>query len=81
VKKSESLQRNYRFYSFNTGHSALSAIQKSKAGKAYPTHIIREGETMYQIAQTYAIKTEKLYLLNQMPFSEGAKTGRVLKLR
>jgi hypothetical protein len=36
---------------------------------------------MYQIAQQYAIKTEKLYLLNNKPFSEGAKTGEVLQLR
>lgn len=81
-------EKNLRAYNEITESTPLKPgtqlylqYKKSKAGKAYPTHIIREGETMYQIAQTYAIKTEKLYLLNQMPFSEGAKTGRVLKLR
>ncbi len=81
-------EKNLRAYNEITGYAPLTPgtqlylqYKKNKAGKAYPTHIIREGETMYQIAQTYAIKTEKLYLLNRMPFSEGAKTGQVLKLR
>lgn len=65
----------------NAGTQVYLQFKRNKGGKSYATHVVREGETMYQIAQQYAIKTEKLYILNNKPFSEGAKIGEVLQLR
>ena len=81
-------EKNLRAYNevkattnLNPGTQVYLQNKRNKSGKSYTTHVVREGETMYQIAQQYAIKTEKLYLLNNKPFSEGAKTGEVLQLR
>ncbi len=81
-------EKNLRAYNevkattnLNPGNQVYLQNKRNKSGKSYTTHVVREGETMYQIAQQYAIKTEKLYLLNNKPFSEGAKTGEVLQLR
>lgn len=65
----------------NAGTQVYLQGKRNKAGKEYTSHVVVEGETMYQIAQMYAIKTEKLYLLNQKPFDEGAQVGEVLRLR
>lgn len=55
--------------------------KKKKASKEFSTHIVSQGETMYNIAQKYAIKLEKLYKLNRMPFTQSARVGQELKLR
>lgn len=55
--------------------------KKNKASRKNLTHTVEIGETMYGISQLYAIKIEKLYLLNSMPFDQGAKLGQILKLR
>jgi len=55
--------------------------KKNKASRKNLTHKIEIGETMYGISQHYAIKLEKLYLLNSMSFDQGAKLGKILKLR
>lgn len=58
-------------------------IQRKKrhAAIGINNHVIKSGETMYSISQTYAIRLEKLYQLNNMPYTESARTGKVLKLR
>lgn len=55
--------------------------KKNKASKEFTTHVVAEGETMYNIAQKYAIILEKLYSMNQIPFNQTAKVGQELKLR
>jgi len=55
--------------------------KKNKASKNHPIHVVQEGESMHSIAQEYGIKTEKLYKLNHLPYTEGARVGQVLKLR
>lgn len=65
----------------NAGTLVYLQGKRNKAGKEYQSHLVVEGETMYQIAQQYAIKTEKLYLLNNKPYEEGAQVGEVLRLR
>lgn len=58
-------------------------IQRKKrhAAIGITNHVIKTGETMYSISQTYAIRLEKLYQLNNMPYTEPARIGKVLKLR
>lgn len=55
--------------------------KKSKAARGNEVHVVKSGETMYSISQSYGIKLEKLYLLNKMPFNMGPGVGQVLKLR
>jgi len=55
--------------------------KKNKAPKECQTHRVLPGESMYSISQDYGVKVVKLYKLNKMSFTQGAKLGQVLKLR
>lgn len=63
------------------GNRVFITIKKNKAEKGYPTHRILAGESMRSISQDYAVKVTELYILNNMPFEDGAKLGQVLQLR
>lgn len=82
---SEKKLREYNEVDYNyvlrPGTQLYIQRKKSKAARGNELHVIKQGETMYSISQTYAIKLEKLYILNQMPYTEGARVGKVLKLR
>lgn len=65
----------------NVGAVVYLKHKKNKASKEFSIHSVQEGETMYNIAQKYAIKLEKLYTLNQIPFTQSATVGQQLKLR
>ncbi len=52
---------------------------KAEAGKN--THVVKEGETMYDISQKYAIKLEKLYRNNLLAEGTEPETGTELLLR
>ena len=55
--------------------------KKSRAFWGYTAHVVREGETMYSIAQNYGIRLIALYKMNKMPFTAGAQVGQIIKLR
>lgn len=55
--------------------------KKNKSSKEFTNHIIQPGENLYRISQKYAIKLQKLYDLNRIPYNKGASVGMVLKLR
>lgn len=65
----------------NSGTRVFLAMKKEKAPQDCETHIAQMGESMHSIAQDYGIKIESIYKLNRIPFSEGVKPGKVLKLR
>jgi len=65
----------------NPGSRVYIYPKKKNASREFSSHTIHAGESMYIISQHYAIKLEKLYQLNKMSYSAGAKTGQVLKLR
>lgn len=52
---------------------------KAEAGKN--THMVKEGETIYMISQLYAIKLERLYLMNEMNPGTRPSVGTTLQLR
>lgn len=54
--------------------------KRKHASAEYKTHIVTAGESMYRIAQKYAIRLQSLYDLNDKPYSESAKVGETLKL-
>lgn len=55
--------------------------KKNKASKQFETHTVQSGESLYFISQKYAIKLQKLYDINKLPYSQGATVGMILKLR
>ncbi|MBP6609685.1 MAG: glucosaminidase domain-containing protein [Paludibacter sp.] len=68
-------------YMLKPGMQIYIKRKKSKASYGIESHVIKSGETMYSISQTYAIRLVKLYELNNMLYTETARIGRVLKLR
>ena len=82
---SEARVREYNEIDSNTslsiGIRVFIESKKNKASTESETHVVQDGESMYSIAQDYAIKVESLYLLNKIPFTEGASLGQALKLR
>lgn len=57
--------------------------KKSAADKHYPVHIVQEDETMYQIAQRYAVRLKSLYYYNNMDMKNGEQpiVGQEIYLR
>jgi LysM repeat protein len=82
---SEARLREYNEIDSNTslsiGIRVFIELKKNKASTESETHVVQDGESMYSISQYYGIKVESLYLLNKIPFTEGASLGQVLKLR
>ncbi len=64
-----------------TGQKVYLQPKRKKAGKDYTTHKVQEGETLYFIAQRYAIRTGHLRRRNQFLEGEEPKPGDVLRLR
>lgn len=51
------------------------------AARGYEFHQVQAGESMYSIAQMYAIRLSNLYKLNKMRSDEQLTVGRILRLR
>jgi hypothetical protein len=82
---SETKLRQYNEVESNTplatGQHVYLKAKKSKAAKGIDTYTVRRGDSMYSIAQEFGVKLQSLYDMNKMPYSEGAKEGKVLKMR
>jgi LysM repeat protein len=63
------------------GTNIYLSPKKRKAAKEYQIHVVKEGESLYEISQKYGIQLVALYDLNMIPYTEGAKIGMRLKLR
>lgn len=55
--------------------------KRNKAARGYDFHIVKEGDTMYSIAQLYGIKLEELYEKNHMKKGEEINPGQKIWLR
>lgn len=55
--------------------------KRKKASHDYPDYTVKEGDTMYGIAQRFAIRLEELYERNGMRVGEQPRVGRKLLLR
>ncbi|MFO7369431.1 MAG: glucosaminidase domain-containing protein [Bacteroidales bacterium] len=55
--------------------------KRNKAELGKNTHMVKEGETMYTISQLYAIKLQRLYLMNDMNPGTKPSVGTLLQLR
>ena len=63
------------------GQTIYLQPKRRKAEMGKETHTVREGETMYDVSQKYAVKLSRLYILNRMEEGTQPKTGDVLNLR
>lgn len=57
------------------------ASKKRKAEAKFPIHTVVDGESLYRIAQKYAVRLQSLYDLNLIPYDQSATVGMMLKLR
>jgi len=55
--------------------------KRNKAEPGKNEHTVKEGETMYMIAQLYAIKLDRLYAMNNLNPGTRPSAGTVLQLR
>ena len=69
------------FAELSPGTQVYLRYKRRRAARGNSVHVVRTGESMFSIAHTYAVKVAKLYELNEMPYSQGASLGQVLKLR
>ena len=56
-------------------------LQPKRKKGTEKTHVVKEGETMWEISQLYAIKLDKLYKKNRMVFDKQAKPGEIIYLK
>ncbi len=53
----------------------------AKAAKGYKYHIVKQGETLWQIAQIYGVRLDKLLDKNNFPQHFQAETGTKIRVR
>lgn len=56
-------------------------LQPKRRKGAEKTHVVKDGQTMWEISQLYGIKLTKLYKKNLMVFDRQAKPGETVYLR
>jgi len=79
-----------RFFRINDGkrHRTLHPgdilyleVKANRAERGYAYHLVKQGESLWQIAQLYGIKLKRLRRLNNLPSHYQASSGVRLKLR
>lgn len=64
-----------------TGQVLYIQPKRAKAEIGYEEHIVKEGETLYDISQLYGVKLKKLYKKNNLAEGNDVKTGDKIWLR
>lgn len=70
-----------RDYTLEDGDIIYLKKKNRKADKAHRTHVVRDGESMHSISQTYGIRLKNLYRMNKKDGDYVPEVGDVLKLR
>ena len=75
----------YKFNDLKKSDSVIEGqmiyIQKKKARNKLASHITKEFDTMYSIAQLYGIKLKSLYKKNKMKEGDEPSVGQRIKLK
>lgn len=74
----------YNTYVPNKGDIIYLHRKNARAKKPYTEHVVRDGESMYMIAQMYGIRLSRLYKMNKEKgdvFSYSPVVGDVIRLR
>ena len=85
LKISEKRLRKYNEVGIETqlkkGDIVYLSKKKKTAARANHIHVVQPGETLYGISQIYGIQLINLYKMNDIPFTQGAYIGQIIKLR
>ena len=85
LKISEKRLRKYNEVGTETqlkkGDIVYLSKKKKTAARANHIHVVQPGETLYGISQIYGIQLINLYKMNDIPFTQGAYIGQIIKLR
>jgi LysM repeat protein len=68
-------------YTLVKGDIIYLCRKNKKAAKNYPLHIVRDGDSMHSIAQTYGIRLKNLYKMNRKDPDYIPEIGQRLRLR
>lgn len=71
----------YNGYNIKAGDIIYIENKNNKAPKEHPLHVVKSGESIHSISQTYGIKMKKLFQRNEGIETNGIHQGDVLKLR
>jgi len=71
----------YKGYVLQQGDVIYLEKKNRRAHKAFKTHVVRSGESMYLISQRYGIRLERLYKMNDKSADYTPRIGEVLRLR
>lgn len=71
----------YKDYRFRAGDIVYLEEKHRKARKPHIIHRVKDGESMYTIAQTYGIKLNNLYKMNKKDEDYVPRVGDYLRLR
>lgn len=55
--------------------------KKKRADRKYPTHVLRQNESLHDISQLYGIKLSRLYALNGLKKGDALNKGEVVNMR
>jgi LysM repeat protein len=85
LKISEKRLRKYNEVGTETqlkkGDIVYLSKKKKTAARVNHIHVVQPGETLYGISQIYGIQLINLYKMNDIPFTQGAYIGQIIKLR
>ena len=71
----------YNGYNIKAGDIIYIEKKNNKATKEHPLHVVKSGESIHSISQTYGIKMKKIFQRNDGIDTNGIHPGDVLKLR
>jgi LysM repeat protein len=77
----------YRFNDVEKGASLEPGVKvylqpkRNNAERGFDTHTVKEGETLYSIAQFYGVKVKSLMKKNYLSASEKLRPGDIIYLR
>ena len=78
LAKYNEIERNARIV---PGQEIYIQPKRWRAERNHPLHVVEEGETMYDISQTYGVKLKWLYKRNRMEQGEEPEVGERIFLR
>ena len=81
------LKKVYKYNEVTSGHTLSKGdivflqAKKKQASKGTNTHIVKKGESLYGISQTYGMKLKSIYKYNKLKNSYIPSQGDILKVR
>ena len=71
----------HKDYTLADGDVIYLHAKKKKASKNYIVHVVKDGDSMHSISQTYGIRLKNLYKMNRKDAEYVPEVGDRLRLR